>query len=158
AHRVDRGGGGHRRGIRVPGDPDRDSCRAGPDRVGPDRSDAGGAAGRRRQPRRHRRSVPAVGRRGRRARREPRVGSHAPRAQEAAALVTATATTSGRLARTRATLRAIVGGLSIGVLLLVLGLGLLVVGVPAIVGGIPLTILTGSMTPTLPPGTLVVVK
>lgn len=58
----------------------------------------------------------------------------------------------------RATLRAIAGGVSIGVMLLVLGLGVLVVGVPAIVGGTPLTILTGSMTPTLPPGTLVVVK
>jgi len=58
----------------------------------------------------------------------------------------------------RTTLRAIAGGLSIGVLLLVLGLGILVVGIPAAIGGVPLTILTGSMSPTLPPGTLVVVK
>lgn len=57
----------------------------------------------------------------------------------------------------RAALRAIVGGLSVGMLVLVLGLGVLVVGIPALIGGTPLTILTGSMTPTLPPGTLVVV-
>lgn len=57
-----------------------------------------------------------------------------------------------------AALRAIAGGVSIGILLLVLGLGVLVVGIPAAIGGTPLTILTGSMSPNLPPGTLVVVK
>ncbi|GAA1424541.1 hypothetical protein GCM10009640_20980 [Agrococcus citreus] len=49
-------------------------------------------------------------------------------------------------------------GLSAGLLLLVLGLGIVAVGVPAVTGSTPLSILTGSMTPTLPPGTLVVVK
>ncbi len=62
------------------------------------------------------------------------------------------------MSRTRATLRAIAHGLSIGLLLLVLGLAMLVIGIPAIVGGMPLTILTGSMSPGLPPGTLIVVK
>ena len=55
-------------------------------------------------------------------------------------------------------LRAIGHGLSLGLLLLVLGLGILVIGIPAAVGGTPLTILTGSMSPNLPPGTLVVIK
>ncbi|MCC9053341.1 signal peptidase I [Microbacterium sp. F2E] len=54
--------------------------------------------------------------------------------------------------------RAIVTGFSIGVLLLVVGIGILVIAVPAAVGGMPLTILTGSMSPAMPPGTLVVVK
>ncbi|WP_345752944.1 signal peptidase I [Microbacterium rhizophilus] len=58
----------------------------------------------------------------------------------------------------RETLRALIRGVSIGILVLVLGLGVLVIGVPAAVGGIPLTILTGSMRPNLPPGTLIVVK
>ncbi|MGV9194747.1 signal peptidase I [Microbacterium sp. MC2] len=62
------------------------------------------------------------------------------------------------LGRVRSVVRAVAGGISIGILLLVLGLGVLVVGVPAAIGGTPLTILTGSMSPTLPPGTLVVVK
>lgn len=49
-------------------------------------------------------------------------------------------------------------GLSAGLLLLVVGIGVIAIGVPALTGGVPLSILTGSMTPTLPPGTLVVVK
>ncbi|MFT3798145.1 signal peptidase I [Microbacterium sp.] len=53
---------------------------------------------------------------------------------------------------------AVAHGLSIGVLLIVFGLGLLVVALPGVVGGMPLTILTGSMSPGLPPGSLVVVK
>ncbi len=54
--------------------------------------------------------------------------------------------------------QALVAGLSAGLLLLVLGIAVLVIAVPALVGGMPLTILTGSMAPALPPGTLVVVK
>ncbi|MFD1713864.1 signal peptidase I [Amnibacterium flavum] len=49
-------------------------------------------------------------------------------------------------------------GLSAGLLALVVGLGLAVVVVPQIAGATPLTVLTRSMEPTLPPGTLVVVK
>lgn len=58
----------------------------------------------------------------------------------------------------RELLRALGRGLSIGLLLLMLGLATLVIAVPALVGGMPLTILTGSMSPQLPPGTLIVVK
>jgi len=60
--------------------------------------------------------------------------------------------------RAREVLSGIGTGLSAGLLLLVLGLAVLVIGVPAAVGGMPYTILTGSMAPGLPPGTLVVVK
>lgn len=49
-------------------------------------------------------------------------------------------------------------GASFGLLALVLLLGALVVVVPAISGSIPYTILTSSMEPGLPPGTLVIVK
>lgn len=55
-------------------------------------------------------------------------------------------------------LRRIGTGLSAAAFILVLGLGVLVVGIPAAVGGTALTILTGSMSPGLPAGTLVVVK
>lgn len=55
-------------------------------------------------------------------------------------------------------LHAIVNGLSAGILLLVFGIGALTFAVPAIVGGQPLSVLTSSMSPTLPPGTLVIVK
>ncbi|WP_203136607.1 signal peptidase I [Microbacterium sp. JZ31] len=62
------------------------------------------------------------------------------------------------MSRAREALRSVTKGISIGVLVLVLALGVLVIGVPAAVGGVPLTILTGSMRPSLPPGTLVIVK
>jgi len=44
------------------------------------------------------------------------------------------------------------------ILALVAGLGFVVVALPAATGATPLTVLTGSMEPTLPPGTLVVVR
>jgi len=44
------------------------------------------------------------------------------------------------------------------VLIGVVAIGMLAVVVPRLVGGVPLTILTGSMEPGLPPGTLVVVR
>ena len=49
-------------------------------------------------------------------------------------------------------------GLSAGLLALMVALAAAVIVIPALVGGVPLTVLTGSMEPTLPPGTLVVVK
>lgn len=58
----------------------------------------------------------------------------------------------------RALGRALVQGLSIGLLLIMLGIGVLAVGVPAAVGGTPYSVLTGSMTPTYPPGTLIIVR
>lgn len=60
--------------------------------------------------------------------------------------------------RTRELIGVLVNGLSLGVLLLVVALGTATIIVPAVVGGMPLSILTGSMRPTYPPGTLVVIK
>lgn len=49
-------------------------------------------------------------------------------------------------------------GLSAGVLAVVVALGVVAVVIPVIAGATPLTVLTRSMEPTLPPGTLVVVE
>lgn len=49
-------------------------------------------------------------------------------------------------------------GVSAGILLLVLGLALLVIVLPRLTGAIPLTVLTSSMEPGLPAGTLIVVR
>ncbi len=49
-------------------------------------------------------------------------------------------------------------GISIGVMALVLGLAALLVVLPRVAGAVPLTVLTQSMEPTLPPGTLIVVR
>ncbi|MBF4623830.1 signal peptidase I [Clavibacter sp. VKM Ac-2872] len=49
-------------------------------------------------------------------------------------------------------------GLSVGILLLVIGLAAVLLVVPKVSGSVPLTILTQSMEPTLPPGTLIVVR
>ena len=43
-------------------------------------------------------------------------------------------------------------------LVLVLGLGALVIVIPALTGGTALTVLTQSMEPRLPPGTLIVIR
>jgi signal peptidase I len=59
---------------------------------------------------------------------------------------------AGELARVLST------GFSAGLLLVILGLGVITIALPALVGGMPLSVLTGSMRPHLPPGTLVVVK
>jgi signal peptidase len=48
--------------------------------------------------------------------------------------------------------------LSAAVLVLVLGVAAAVIGVPALVGGSAMTVLTQSMEPKLPPGTLVVIR
>lgn len=49
-------------------------------------------------------------------------------------------------------------GLSSALLVLLLAVAVAVVALPALVGGSAMTVLTQSMEPTLPPGTLVVVK
>ncbi|MCW4384818.1 signal peptidase I [Salinibacterium sp. SYSU T00001] len=49
-------------------------------------------------------------------------------------------------------------GLSSGLLAFVILLGVLVIVVPAATGSTPMTVLTGSMEPTYPPGTLVIVR
>ena len=54
--------------------------------------------------------------------------------------------------------RALLLGLSIGVLGLVVALAALLVVVPKATGSTPLTVLTSSMEPTFPPGTLLVVR
>jgi signal peptidase len=58
----------------------------------------------------------------------------------------------------RAALHAVALGLSTGLLLAVVGLALVVIVVPKATGSTPLTVLTQSMEPTLPPGTLLVVR
>lgn len=49
-------------------------------------------------------------------------------------------------------------GLSAGLLAFLLMLGALVVAIPAVAGAQPMTILTSSMEPTYPPGTLIIVR
>lgn len=67
---------------------------------------------------------------------------------------------SGRRAaeRPRGLLHAVGLGLSVGLLLLVVGLAALLIVVPKATGSTPLTVLTSSMEPGLPPGTLLVVR
>jgi signal peptidase len=55
-------------------------------------------------------------------------------------------------------LRAAGVGLSVGILLVVIGLAGVLLVVPKVTESVPLTILTPSMEPTLPPGTLIVVR
>jgi len=57
----------------------------------------------------------------------------------------------------RTVLSGVGAGLSAGILALVLGLAALVVVVPRLLGGVPLTVLSGSMEPGLPVGSLAVV-
>jgi signal peptidase len=47
-------------------------------------------------------------------------------------------------------------GLSVGLLLLVIAAGAVLIVIPKMMGAIPLTVLTQSMQPLLPPGTLIV--
>lgn len=49
-------------------------------------------------------------------------------------------------------------GLSAGLFAVILGLAAILIAVPFLAGATPLTILTSSMEPRLPPGTLIVVK
>ncbi|WP_423918033.1 signal peptidase I [Frigoribacterium sp. 2-23] len=67
---------------------------------------------------------------------------------------------SGRRAATRerGLLHSLGLGLSVGLLLLVAGLAAVLIVVPKVAGATPLTVLTSSMEPRLPPGTLIVVK
>ena len=58
----------------------------------------------------------------------------------------------------RAVVRALALGLSTGLLVIVAGLAVVLIVVPKATGSTPLTVLTQSMDPTLPPGTLLVVR
>lgn len=60
--------------------------------------------------------------------------------------------------RERGLLHALGLGLSVGLLLLVAALAVVLVVVPNATGSTPLTVLTSSMEPSLPPGTLLVVR
>lgn len=60
--------------------------------------------------------------------------------------------------RERGLLHALGLGLSVGLLLLVAALAVVLVIVPKATGSTPLTVLTSSMEPSLPPGTLLVVR
>lgn len=55
-------------------------------------------------------------------------------------------------------MHAVVLGLSTGLLLLVAALAVVLIVIPKATGSMPLTVLTQSMEPTLPPGTLLVVR
>ncbi|MBF4607422.1 signal peptidase I [Curtobacterium sp. VKM Ac-1393] len=59
---------------------------------------------------------------------------------------------------TRAVVHAVLLGVTIGLLLLVAALAVVLIVVPKATGSMPLTVLTQSMEPTLPPGTLLVVR
>ncbi|MEO7348929.1 MAG: signal peptidase I [Terrimesophilobacter sp.] len=63
-----------------------------------------------------------------------------------------------KLPNLRGILRYLGLGLSAGFLALVLLVAALAIVVPAVTGSLPMTILTGSMTPNYPPGTLIIVK
>lgn len=52
----------------------------------------------------------------------------------------------------------LVTGITAGILLLILGIAALAIVVPAVTGSTALTVMTSSMEPGLPPGTMVVVK
>lgn len=58
----------------------------------------------------------------------------------------------------RAVLHAVGLGISTGLLVMVAGLAVVLIVIPKATGSTPLTVLTQSMEPTLPPGTLLVVK
>jgi signal peptidase len=65
---------------------------------------------------------------------------------------------STRTAPIHPLLRALRIGASTALVLMVVGLATLVIGVPLATGAVPLTVLTNSMAPTYPPGTLVIVR
>ncbi|MCR2793301.1 signal peptidase I [Microbacterium sp. zg.Y625] len=60
--------------------------------------------------------------------------------------------------RDRSLLQQVGVSLSASLLILLLGIAVAVVGLPAVVGGTAMTVLTQSMEPRLPPGSLVVIK
>lgn len=66
--------------------------------------------------------------------------------------------TQRRAERNRGLLYYLGLGLSAGLLAFLVLVGALVIVVPAVSGATPMTILTGSMIPTYPPGTLIIVK
>ena len=76
----------------------------------------------------------------------------------AGSTVTGSSVTGSTVTGWKAVVRAVMLGLSTGLLLLVAGLAVVLIVVPKATGSTPLTVLTQSMDPTLPPGTLLVVR
>jgi signal peptidase len=68
------------------------------------------------------------------------------------------ATPATRPAVWREVLHAVLLGLSTGVIVLVAALAVVLIVVPKVTGSVPLSVLTQSMEPSLPPGTLLVVR
>ncbi|MFC4243319.1 signal peptidase I [Gryllotalpicola reticulitermitis] len=68
------------------------------------------------------------------------------------------AATTAAPAKPRGLWAAVWTGISAGLLLLIIGLALATVVIPRVSGATPLTVMTGSMRPHLPPGTLLIVK
>ena len=87
-------------------------------------------------------------------------GSHAvPRHSTGADVATAQTVLEPQTAQPQKTLLQYLGTAVVSALLvLVVGLGMLAIVVPAVVGGSALTVLTQSMEPTLPPGTLIIIR
>jgi len=87
-------------------------------------------------------------------------GSHAvPRHSTGADVTTAQTVLEPQTAQPQKTLLQYLGTAVVSALLvLVVGLGMLAIVVPAVVGGSALTVLTQSMEPTLPPGTLIIIR
>ena len=69
-----------------------------------------------------------------------------------------TPTPNSKSARAWLIVRHVNRGLSAALLILVVALSAATVFIPKATGAIPLTVLTSSMEPSLPPGTLIVVK
>jgi signal peptidase I len=69
-----------------------------------------------------------------------------------------TTRSSRRRARERGVWSYLAAGLGAGLMILVIGVAALVIVVPGVTGSVALTVLTPSMEPSLPPGTLVVVR
>ena len=87
-------------------------------------------------------------------------GSHAvPRHSTGSDVATAQTVLEPQTAQPQKTLLQYLGTAVVSALLvLVVGLGMLAIVVPAVVGGSALTVLTQSMEPTLPPGTLIIIR
>lgn len=79
-------------------------------------------------------------------------------AVDGATLEPVDAAAAGARDRTRGVWGALGTGLSFGLLAFVVLIAVLVIVVPAVIGGRALTVLTSSMEPSYPPGTLVVVQ
>lgn len=82
----------------------------------------------------------------------------APAAATAATRTSTVAPATGPAAKPKGVLHYLGLGVSLGLLGLVLVVAAMVIGVPAVAKATPYTIITSSMEPSLPPGTLVVVK